>query len=115
MIDIFIKKIDSMWFGFAFTGEKILAATICSTREKSAKNLISEIPFNVDHRIIEEASEFTEKTIVMLRKLDSGDEEGKSFTLAAEYMPEPNAKVLTAAAAIPIGYVISYGNIAKSS
>ena len=115
MIDIFTKKIDSMWYGFAFTGERILASAICSTREKCAKNLINEIPFNVDHRIIEEDSEFTEKTIMMLKKLDSGDQEGKNFSLATEYIPEPNAKVLTTAAAIPIGYVTSYGNIAKAA
>ena len=115
MISIYIRKVDNVWYGFAFTGEKILATTICSTREKSAKSLISEIPFNVDHRIIEEGSEFTEKTIMMLKKLNSGDEEGKSFSLATEYMPEPNAKVLTASAAIPIGYVTSYGDIAKAA
>ncbi len=115
MISIYLRKVDTVWYGFAFTGEKILATTICSTREKCAKNLINEIPFNVEHRIIEEGSEFTEKTIMVLKKLNSGDEEGKSFSLATEYMPEPNAKVLTASAAIPIGYVTSYGNIAKAA
>ena len=115
MISIYLRKVDTIWYGCAFTGEKILATTICSTREKSVKNLISEIPFNVDHHIIEEGSEFTEKTIMMLKKLDSGNEEDKSFSLATEYMPEPNAKVLAASAAIPIGYVTSYGNIAKAA
>jgi O-6-methylguanine DNA methyltransferase len=115
MISIYIRKADNVWYGFAFTGEKILATAICSTREECAKNLIDEIPFNVDHCIIEEGSEFTEKTMMMLRKLDSGDEEDKSFSLASEYMPEPNAKVLTASAVIPIGYVTSYGNIAKAA
>lgn len=115
MISICIRKVDNVWYGFAFTGEKIVATAICSTREECAKNLINEIPFNVDHRIIEEGSEFTEKTIKMLNKLDSGDEEDKNFSLATEYMPEPDAKVLTAAAAIPIGYVTSYGNIAKAA
>jgi len=115
MVDIYVKRVDELWYGFAFTGEKILATAICSTKEESVKTLVSNIPLNLDHRVIEEPSEFAEKIIMMLKKLSDGDEEGKSFSLATECMPKPNAKVLAAAAAIPIGYVTSYGNIAKTA
>ena len=48
-------------------------------------------------------------------ELEAGREEHKSFSLAAEYVGEPLAGVLKVAAAIPLGYVTSYGNIAKAS
>jgi O-6-methylguanine DNA methyltransferase len=51
----------------------------------------------------------------MLKELDSGNEESKNFSLATEYIPEFVAKVLKAAATIPIGYVTSYGNVAKTA
>jgi len=51
----------------------------------------------------------------MLKELEQGKEEFKSFSLATEYIPEPVARVLKTAAAIPIGYVTSYGNIAKTA
>lgn len=113
MIDICVKNVDDKWYGFAFTGQKILAATVSATREESIRTLVRSIPFSADHHILSEDSEFTERTIHMLSRLDSGDEEDKNYSLATEYMPEPNAGVLTAVAAVPIGYVTSYGNIAK--
>jgi O-6-methylguanine DNA methyltransferase len=35
--------------------------------------------------------------------------------MAAEYVPDPLAKVLKIAASIPVGYVASYGSIAKAA
>ncbi len=49
----------------------------------------------------------------MMKELESGREEHKRFSLADEYFPAPILKVLQMAAAIPIGCVTSYGNIAK--
>jgi methylated-DNA-[protein]-cysteine S-methyltransferase len=115
MIDIYVKKADGVWFGLAYTGERILATVVDSTREKAVRNLLGSVPLDAEHQVIEEDSEFAEKTIFMLKELDSGNEESKNFSLATEYIPEHVAKVLEAAATIPIGYVTSYGNIAKTA
>jgi methylated-DNA-[protein]-cysteine S-methyltransferase len=115
MIDIYVKKADGVWFGLAYTGERILATVVDSTKEKAVRNLLGNVPLDAEHQVIEEGSEFAEKTIFMLKELDSGNEESKNFSLATEYIPEHVAKVLEAAATIPIGYVTSYGNIAKTA
>jgi O-6-methylguanine DNA methyltransferase len=113
MIDIYVKKIDRVWFGLAYTGERILATVVSSTKEEAVRNLLRSVPLKVEHQIVEEGSEFAEKTIFMLKELDFGNEESKNFSLATEYIPEDIARVLKAAATIPIGFVTSYGNIAK--
>ena len=115
MIDIYVKKADRVWFGLAYTGERILATVVSSTKEKAVRNLLGSVPLDAEHQVVEEGSEFAEKTIFMLKELDSGNEEFKNFSLATEYIPELVAGVLKAAAAIPIGYVSSYGNIAKTA
>jgi O-6-methylguanine DNA methyltransferase len=115
MIDIYVKKADGVWFGLAYAGERILATVVDSTKEKAVRNLLGNVPLDAEHQVIEEGSQFAEKTIFMLKELDSGNEESKNFSLAAEYIPEQVAKVLEAAATIPIGYVTSYGNIAKTA
>lgn len=115
MISICVKELDGAWFGLAYTRENIVATAISSTKEKAVGSLVRSIPSDVEHQIVEEGPEFAEKTILMLRELESGDEKSKSFSLSAEYVPEPVAKVLNAAAAIPIGYVASYGGVAKAS
>jgi methylated-DNA-[protein]-cysteine S-methyltransferase len=115
MIDIYVKKTDRAWFGLAYTEERILATVVSSTKEEAVRSLLGSIPLEVEHQIVEEGSEFAEKTICMLKELDSGNEESKNFSLAIEYIPELVAKVLKAAAAISIGYVTSYGNVAKTA
>ena len=99
----------------AYVGDKILATAVGSTKEKTRGSLMRSIPFGVEHQIVEESSEFAEKMTLMLRELECGNEESMSFSLATEYVPEPVARVLKAAAAVPIGYVASYGDIAKAA
>lgn len=115
MIDIYVKKVDHVWFGLAYTGERILATVVGSTKEKAVRSLLGSVPLDAEHQVVEEGSEFAEKTIFMLKELDSGNEEFKNFSLATEYIPELVARVLKAAATIPIGYVTSYGSIAKTA
>jgi O-6-methylguanine DNA methyltransferase len=115
MISVYVKEMGGAWFGLAYAGEDIVATTISSSREKAMGSLVRSIPPNLKHQIVEEVSEFADRTMLMLRELESGNEGYKSFSLSAEYIPEPVAKVLNAAAAIPVGYVASYGGIAKVS
>jgi O-6-methylguanine DNA methyltransferase len=51
----------------------------------------------------------------MLARLETGGEEGKCFDLSPVYVPQPLYAVLRAAAAIPRGYVASYGAIATAA
>jgi O-6-methylguanine DNA methyltransferase len=115
MINVYVKKADRAWYGLAYTEERILATVVSSTKEKAVQSLLRSVPLGVEHRVVEEGSEFAEKTILMLKDLEQGKEESKSFSLATEYISEPVARVLETAAAIPIGYVTSYGNIAKTA
>jgi methylated-DNA-[protein]-cysteine S-methyltransferase len=115
MIDIYVKEADRVWFGLAYVERRILATVVNSARESAVQSLLRSVPPDVEHRVVKEASEFAEKTILMLKELDSGNEASKDFSLAIEYIPEPVAKILKAAATIPIGYVTSYGNIAKTA
>ncbi len=113
MISICAKESNNNWFCVAYDGEKIVATAINSDKEKTVDSILRNIPLNVEHRIVEKGSDFAQKTILMLKELHAGNEESKSFSLATEYLPNPVGKVLTTAAMIPIGYVTSYGNLAR--
>jgi len=113
MIDIYVKKVDTAWYGLAYADERILATAVSSTKEKALQTLKENVPPDAKQQVVEKGSKFAEKTMLMLKEPDSGNEEFKNFSLATEYMPKFVAKVLTVAATIPIGYVTSYGNIAK--
>ena len=115
MIDVYAKEVDGIWFGVAYAGERIVATALNSTRESVLKKLLGSFPAKVGHQIVKGKSDFAKKTILMLKELHAGNEESKNFALATEYLSEPTAKVLKTAAAIPLGYVASYGDIAKTA
>lgn len=115
MIEVCAKEIEGVWFGVACAGKGIVATALDSTKERVLGSLMGSIPPDLKHRIVEKSSEFAEETMHMLMELQAGNEDSKVFTLANEYIPASAASVLKIAAAIPLGYVASYGDIAKAA
>jgi O-6-methylguanine DNA methyltransferase len=115
MIDIYVRETDGLWVGLAFTGENIVATSLSYDKEKTLKSLIASLPPNANYQIAQEASDFDEKTIQASKEVHLGGQPFTDFSLAAEYVQEPLSKVLKIAASIPIGYVASYGSIAKAA
>ena len=115
MINIHVKEINDKWFGLACAGEQIAATSIGPTRQMVLGNICRCLPAGAKRQIIQECSAYLEKTMLMLAELEEGNEQRKSFSLAGDCVAEPLARVLKTAASIPMGYVTSYGNIAKAS
>jgi O-6-methylguanine DNA methyltransferase len=116
MVVLHTRENAGKWYGVACAGEGLVATAVSSTRAKTLGSLRRSLPMGVAHRVADEdRSDFVEKTVALLVELEAGLEEHKSFSLATEYVGEPLARVLTVAAAIPLGYVTSYGNIANAS
>ncbi len=111
----YVKKLGETWFGLAYTQEKIVATSLSYERETALKSLLRSLPANADYQIVGKGSAFAERTISTLNEVHLGMHEFTDFALANEYVPEPLASVLKVAATIPIGYVTSYGNIAKAA
>jgi O-6-methylguanine DNA methyltransferase len=115
MVVLHARAAGGKWFGLAYKGEGLLATAVSSSRAKTLSDLRRAVPEGLRHRVAgEDRSDFVEKTIALLVELEAGREEMKRFSLA-ECVREPLAGVLKVAAAIPLGYVTSYGNIAKAS
>jgi len=115
MIVLHARAVGGRWFGIAYAGEGLVATAVSPSRAKTLADLRRAVPEGVTHRVDDaDRSDFAKKTIALLVELEDGHEENKSFSLA-ECVSEPLAGVLKVAAAIPLGYVTSYGNIAKAS
>jgi len=113
MIDVYMKEVEDVWLGIAYVGEKIVTTALNSDKETTLRSLLRNLPPNVDYQIVEKGSDFADRIALILKDVHSGKQELKEFALATEYYSEPVARVLKAAACIPMGYVSSYGNIAK--
>jgi len=113
MIDVYVAGSGNVWFGLAYVGEKIVATVFNSSKDRAVKSLLGCLPAGVGYRIVEKGSEFAERTILALKEVHIGKQGFTDFVLAEELIAEPTAQVLKAAASIPVGYVTSYGSIAK--
>ena len=110
------REVRGRWYGVACADDRLVATAASPTRARTLEHLRRSLPAGVAHREAgEDRSDFVEKTIALLADLEAGHEEHKTFSLATDYVGEPLAGVLKVAAAIPLGYVTSYGNIAKAA
>jgi O-6-methylguanine DNA methyltransferase len=115
LINIYVKELDATWIGLAYTEQKIVATALSHSKESALKSLLGCLAPKADYQISERPTAFAEKIIQASRDVHSGGPPFTDFALATEYIPEPLATVLKAAASIPIGYVASYGGIAKTA
>jgi len=110
------REVRGRWYGVACAGDRLVATAASPTRARTLEHLRRSLPAGLSHRLAaEEHPEFVEKTIALLAELEAGHEERKAFSLARDLVGEPLARLLSVAAAIPLGYVTSYGNIAKAA
>jgi O-6-methylguanine DNA methyltransferase len=116
MVVLHMREVGGRWFGVASASEGLVATAVGPTRVRTLGDLRRGLPAGVAHRTADDdRSDFVEKTFALLVELEAGHEEHKDYSLATELVGEPLAGILKVAAAIPLGYVTSYGNIAKAS
>jgi O-6-methylguanine DNA methyltransferase len=115
MIALHAREIEGKWFGLAACGESLVATAVASSRPGVIERLRRSLPTGAHHQVAAEPSGPADEALRLLHDLESGDESHKRFTLASEHVPEPLASVLLLTAAIPQGYVASYGSVAKAA
>ncbi len=115
MISVYLRELEATWIGLAYAEEKIIATALSHNKETTLKSLLRSLPQKTDYQITEKPTAFAEKIIQAAREVHLGGPPFTDFNLATDRVPEPLATVLKAAASIPIGYVASYGGIAKAA
>jgi O-6-methylguanine DNA methyltransferase len=94
----------------------VAATAVGPTREKTIASLRQSLPPGAGWReAVGERPAFVEKTLAMVVAAESGLEEGKELPLAEDLIEEPFASILKVASAIPLGYVTTYGDVAKAA
>ncbi|MEM3703009.1 MAG: methylated-DNA--[protein]-cysteine S-methyltransferase [Candidatus Bathyarchaeia archaeon] len=115
MITLYAKNLEEVWFGVACDGEKIFATAFAFNRKSVLHNLLVNIPFNVPFQYSDKTTDFVEKVISTLESIYHGKDVSKKFFLAMEHLSSYAQKVLETVALIPVGYIASYGSVAKAA
>jgi O-6-methylguanine DNA methyltransferase len=115
MIGVYTKSINGVWFGVACAEQSVFSTSFAHSQQEALKSLLSSIPFNVPFQVYPKPSAFAETVLASVKNVYDGNGASKSFSLATEHLSAYTQKVLAAASLIPVGYVSSYGSIAKAA
>jgi methylated-DNA-[protein]-cysteine S-methyltransferase len=114
VLEIYCKKIEDVWYGIACSKQQIVASSFSADQQSTLRYILGSIPFNTPFEVFHEPSVFAERILESIHSIYSGREVIASFPLDLSYLPVYSQKTLSATAKIPLGYVASYGSIAKA-
>lgn len=115
MIGIYAKNFRGVWFGVACNQKDIFATSFGSTEERILQDLLDNVPFNVPFQTYAKPSAFAEKVLTLLKDIYDGRDVSKRFPLATAHLSAYMRRVISVASLIPIGYVASYGSVARAA
>ena len=116
MIELCVKNLEHVWFGVAHDKEEVFATSFASSEEAALKGLLQSIPFDAPFQCSEKKiSAYAERIINALKNIYDGKDSTQNFSLATKHLSEYTKRVLEAARLIPLGYVTSYGSVAKAA
>ncbi len=114
MIGLYTKNFEGVWFGVACDDKKIFATSFSSSQINVLHGLLANIPFNVPFQQPAEFSSFAEQALALMKDVYDGKGAGQTLPLSMEHLSNYAERVLEAVALIPVGYVSSYGAVAKA-
>jgi len=114
MIEVYSQNFDGVWFGVACTQQQIVASSFSASQQLTLGNMLTIIPYNAPFQVFHEPSAFARDAFASLKKIYKGENVNASFRLAYTNLPTYTQKVLKATLQVPLGYITSYGSIAKT-
>src|SRR5665647_1514881 len=114
MIEIYTQNIEATWFAIALNQQQIITSSFGSDQQTTIKTVLSNVPFNMAFQVFHEPVPSAKNILTTLKRVYDGKKFDSSLTLATAHLPAYTKKVLKTTEAIPLGYVTSYGTIAKA-
>ncbi|MGB9842404.1 MAG: methylated-DNA--[protein]-cysteine S-methyltransferase [Candidatus Bathyarchaeales archaeon] len=114
MIGLYTKNVGGVWFGVACDEHRVFSTSFAGSEQDALRCLLNGIPFNVPFQVFQTPSTFAENALAAVKNVYDGNGTPHDLCLAKDHLPEYTRKVLEATSMIPLGYVSSYGAIAKA-
>jgi methylated-DNA-[protein]-cysteine S-methyltransferase len=113
MIQVYHTKRKGVWYGTAVQDDQVLA-TYFSVEEPDLGRILRRLPYDVPFQVAEEPNQLLTNVLNALEEIFKGeDRETYGFNIATDQLSSYATKVLNCTRLIPVGYVTSYGAIAK--
>jgi methylated-DNA-[protein]-cysteine S-methyltransferase len=113
MVDIYIEKAQTVWYGVAFKDEKVYGTTFASTEKNALRSLSESVHRDVSGQQLK-PTQFAKRVIALLNDMYDGKNVDQNLTLKSERLSKYAMNVIDAVSKVPVGYVTSYGEVAKA-
>jgi methylated-DNA-[protein]-cysteine S-methyltransferase len=114
VIYLYHQNIDGIWHGAAMKDEKVYVTLFATTEKKVLQELLESLPYNLPFQLAEKPSLHSMKLIKTLKMIFDGKDVTSNFETVMDYMPKYTQKVLKCVAMVPVGYITTYGAVAKA-
>jgi len=114
MINIYHKKLDEMWYAAALEDGKVVGTSFGSNESKVVKQLMESLPYNMPFQMAEKSNQLAEKLLTVLKSIFTGENVSSDFKFETAHLRKYSKKVLAVLAKVPVGYVTTYGALAKA-
>jgi O-6-methylguanine DNA methyltransferase len=114
MIEVYSQNLDGVWFGIACAEQQIFASSFSASQQLTLRNILTMLPYNTPFQVFHEPSAFARDTFASIKKIYDGENVDLRFPLAYAHLPTYTRKVLKATLQISLGYITSYGSIARA-
>ena len=113
MIFIYRQRMKDVWYGAAVKDDQVLATTF-SFEEQDLKHLLIRLPSDVPFQVLEAPNQLLTEVMGALKEIFNGEDRGSyGFRIDMNRLSSYTRKVLNCTRLVPVGYVITYGAIAK--
>jgi len=114
-IGLYAKSVGGVWFGVACDERHVFGTSFATSQQEALKSLLNSMPFNVPFQVFSTPSAFAANVLALVKDVYDGKDVSRGFPFAMEHLPAYTRRVLEVTALIPVGYVASYGGVAKAA
>lgn len=116
MICIYHQKMNCLWYAVAMEEERVLATGWASDEQEVLGLMLGNMPYNASFKVAEKPSQLSEKVLKTMRSMVAGEDVAFSgFKFEMAHLSKYSQRVLNVLARVPIGYVTTYGALAKAA
>jgi len=115
MIYVYRQKENGMWYAAAMEDDRVLATAFASDEETVLRQMLESLPYNAPFQVTDRRSQLSEKVLSTMQAMVAGESVYSDFKWEMAHLPEYSRRVLGFLAKVPVGYVTTYGALAKAA
>ena len=115
MIYVYRQKIGDMWFATAIEDEEVWVTTFTTSEKEALKQVLGSLPYNKPFISEEKPGALAEKIFETMESMLAGENVFWDLKLERSHLSKYTQKVLNCLAEVPVGYVTTYKELAKTA